>query len=124
MTLRDQHVLITGGSSGIGLALARQAAADKGRELASDAGEKAVEYRDVVADKVKEHPLAAVGIALARFVVEFYREPDAQLSEFAMRTGLSMGQWLTIPLIVAGIGLVVWSLMRPPLGSNYTPPAD
>ena len=27
MTLRDQHVLITGGSSGIGLALARQAAA-------------------------------------------------------------------------------------------------
>ena len=27
MTLRDQHVLITGGSSGIGLELARQAAA-------------------------------------------------------------------------------------------------
>ena len=42
-----------------------KAAADKGRELASDAGDKAVEYRDVVADKVKEHPLAAVGIALA-----------------------------------------------------------
>jgi ElaB/YqjD/DUF883 family membrane-anchored ribosome-binding protein len=40
-------------------------AADKGRELASDAGEKAIEYRDAVADKVREHPFAAVGIALA-----------------------------------------------------------
>lgn len=30
-TLRDQHVLITGGSSGIGLAIARQAAADGAR---------------------------------------------------------------------------------------------
>jgi phosphatidylglycerol:prolipoprotein diacylglycerol transferase len=63
-------------------------------------------------------------IASGRFIVEFFREPDAHLSEFAMRTGLSMGQWLTIPLIVAGIGLILWSLSRPPLGSNYTPPAD
>ena len=52
-------------------------------------------------------------ISLARFFVEFYRQPDAQLTEFALRTGLSMGQWLSIPLIVAGLGLVVWSLMRP-----------
>lgn len=37
------------------------------------------------------------GIAIARFSVEFFREPDVQLAEFAMRTGLSMGQWLTIP---------------------------
>lgn len=42
-----------------------KAAAEKGRALASDAGEKAVEYRDAVADKVKEHPFAAIGIALA-----------------------------------------------------------
>jgi ElaB/YqjD/DUF883 family membrane-anchored ribosome-binding protein len=42
-----------------------RAASLKGRELAEDAGEKAVEYRDAVADKVREHPLAAVGIALA-----------------------------------------------------------
>ena len=40
-------------------------AGDKGRELAEDAGEKAVEYREAVADKVREHPLAAIGIALA-----------------------------------------------------------
>ena len=42
-----------------------KAASVKGRELAEDAGEKAIEYRDAVADKVREHPLAAIGIALA-----------------------------------------------------------
>ncbi|WP_416385493.1 prolipoprotein diacylglyceryl transferase [Tsuneonella sp. CC-YZS046] len=63
------------------------------------------------------------GIALARFTVEFFREPDAQLAEFAARTGLSMGQWLTIPLILLGLALVVWSLTHPPLGSGTAAPA-
>ena len=62
------------------------------------------------------------GIGVARFVVEFFREPDAQLSEFARQTGLSMGQWLTIPLIVLGIALVVRALIRPPLGNQSAPP--
>ena len=56
------------------------------------------------------------GIALSRFVVEFYREPDAQLKAFAQSTGLSMGQWLTIPLFVAGLFFIVRGMMRPPLG--------
>jgi phosphatidylglycerol:prolipoprotein diacylglycerol transferase len=51
-------------------------------------------------------------ISIARFVVEFFREPDAQLAEFAVRTGLSMGQWLTIPLILGGLALMAWSLSR------------
>ena len=46
------------------------------------------------------------GIALARFTVEFFREPDAQLAEFAAETGLSMGQLLTVPMILAGVWLV------------------
>ena len=54
----------------------------------------------------------AIGIGGGRFVVEFFREPDAQLSDFAAATGLNMGQWLTIPLIVAGIVLVVRALRR------------
>ena len=58
------------------------------------------------------------GIGLARFTVEFFREPDAQLAEFAQRTGLSMGQWLTIPLIVLGLAMIVWAMTRPPLGSS------
>ena len=57
-------------------------------------------------------------IALARFTVEFFREPDAQLAEFAARTGLSMGQWLTIPLMLVGAFLLLRSLRRPRLGSG------
>ena len=65
------------------------------------------------------------GIAAARFVVEFFREPDSQLAEFAASTGLSMGQWLTIPLIVIGLGLVVRAMMRPPIDARgaYSDPA-
>lgn len=63
------------------------------------------------------------GIAFARFCVEFFREPDAQLQEFAARTGLSMGQWLTIPLIVLGLAIVVRALIRPPLASGRPAPA-
>jgi len=62
----------------------------------------------------------ATGISCARFFVEFFREPDAQLSEFAARTGLSMGQWLTLPLIALGLFFVIRALRKPPLGS--TPP--
>lgn len=57
------------------------------------------------------------GYGLARFFVEYYREPDAQLQEFAARTGFSMGQWLTVPMILLGLGLVVWALTRPSLGA-------
>jgi len=60
-------------------------------------------------------------IALARFVVEFFREPDAQLAYRVAETGLSQGQWLTIPLFLAGLALVVWALRRPELASGYTP---
>ena len=60
------------------------------------------------------------GIGCARFIVEFFREPDAQLAEFAMRTGLSMGQWLTLPLIAVGLFVAIRALVKPPLGS--TPP--
>jgi phosphatidylglycerol:prolipoprotein diacylglycerol transferase len=55
------------------------------------------------------------GIGIGRFVVEFFREPDAQLADFAERTGLNMGQWLTLPLIALGIFLVVRALRRPAL---------
>lgn len=51
-------------------------------------------------------------ISLGRFTAEFYREPDAHLSEFAVQTGLSMGQWLSLPMAALGIGLVIWSLTR------------
>ncbi|MCJ2187013.1 prolipoprotein diacylglyceryl transferase [Novosphingobium beihaiensis] len=58
------------------------------------------------------------GIACARFIVEFFREPDAQLAEFARNTGLSMGQWLTIPLIALGLVMIARALMKPELASG------
>ncbi len=64
-----------------------------------------------------------LGIALGRFTVEYFREPDAQLMEFAARTGLSMGQWLTIPLMAVGLVVAVRALMKPPLGSGAAAPA-
>jgi phosphatidylglycerol---prolipoprotein diacylglyceryl transferase len=54
-----------------------------------------------------------LGISLARFTVEFYREPDAQLQDFALRTGLSMGQWLTVPLVLLGLLLLARALLQP-----------
>jgi phosphatidylglycerol:prolipoprotein diacylglycerol transferase len=56
-----------------------------------------------------------LGMGLARFVNEFYREPDPQLADFAMRTGLSMGQWLTIPLILIGLIATLYAALRKPL---------
>ena len=60
-------------------------------------------------------------IASARFIVEFFREPDAHLAQRVVETGLSQGQWLSIPLILAGLGLVVWALTRPELGTVRKP---
>ena len=62
-------------------------------------------------------------ISIARFTVEFFREPDAQLAEFAAETGLSMGQWLTIPLILVGLGMMAWSLRRPEIAGGRKPAA-
>jgi len=57
------------------------------------------------------------GYGFARFTVEFFREPDAQLVEFATRTGLHMGQWLTIPMIAGGLFLVATARCRMPPSS-------
>ena len=43
---------------------------------------------------------------LFRFLVEFVREPDPQLTAFTQATGLHMGQWLSLPLIIGGAWLM------------------
>ena len=63
-------------------------------------------------------------ISAARFVVEFYREPDAHLAWVVEQTGFSRGQWLTIPLILAGIAVVIWALRRPSLAGGAKPAAS
>ena len=47
-----------------------------------------------------------------RFGIEFIREPDAQLTAFAQATGLHMGQWLTVPMIVGGLYLMATAKKR------------
>ena len=50
--------------------------------------------------------LAAIVYGLSRFAVEFVREPDVQRQWVVEMTGLSMGQWLTVPMILIGVWLV------------------
>jgi phosphatidylglycerol:prolipoprotein diacylglycerol transferase len=52
-----------------------------------------------------------IGYGLSRFIVEYFREPDRQLG--ILSTGLTMGQTLTLPLILAGLVLVLRALRRP-----------
>ncbi|MFO6431002.1 prolipoprotein diacylglyceryl transferase [Erythrobacter sp. W302b] len=63
------------------------------------------------------------GMGVSRFVNEFFREPDQQLADFAARTGLSMGQWLTIPLILTGLIVVFYALRKKPLAAGINAPA-
>jgi phosphatidylglycerol:prolipoprotein diacylglycerol transferase len=50
----------------------------------------------------------AIGYALARSFCELFREPDAQLG--FLWGGLTMGMLLSVPLLLAGIGFVVYAL--------------
>ena len=51
--------------------------------------------------------LFLVGYGVFRFAVEFTREPDSYLGLLAL--GLSMGQWLSLPMIIVGLGLLLWA---------------
>lgn len=51
--------------------------------------------------------VAALDYGIARFVIEFVREPDVQLAWLVQSTGLTMGQWLTVPMILIGL----WAVM-------------
>jgi phosphatidylglycerol:prolipoprotein diacylglycerol transferase len=53
----------------------------------------------------------AVVYAVARSTGEFFREPDAQLG--FLWGGATMGQLLSIPLFLAGIGFIVYALKHP-----------
>lgn len=55
--------------------------------------------------------LFLMGYGVARFFVEFFREPDAQLG--LLWSGASMGQLLCIPMVIAGITLTIRALSTP-----------
>jgi phosphatidylglycerol:prolipoprotein diacylglycerol transferase len=52
-----------------------------------------------------------IGYGVFRFIAEYFREPDAFLGLLAL--GMSMGQWLCVPMVVGGIVLWLWAARRP-----------
>lgn len=47
------------------------------------------------------------GYGVMRFIAEYFREPDAHLGLLA--GGLSMGQWLCVPMVLGGVALWIWA---------------
>ncbi|MFA0790064.1 prolipoprotein diacylglyceryl transferase [Microbulbifer echini] len=68
----------------------------------------------------KPRPRLAVGgmfvlfYGIFRFLVEFVREPDGHIG-FDLFGWMTRGQLLSLPMIVAGIALLVWSYRTQPL---------
>jgi phosphatidylglycerol:prolipoprotein diacylglycerol transferase len=52
------------------------------------------------------------GYGVLRFIAEWFREPDSFLGPLAL--GLSMGQWLCVPMIATGAALWLWASRRAP----------
>jgi len=50
------------------------------------------------------------GYGTMRFIAEYFREPDAHLGLLAL--GLSMGQWLCVPMLLVGVAMMVWAKRR------------
>ena len=48
-----------------------------------------------------------LGYGSFRFIAEYFREPDAHLGLLSL--GMSMGQWLCVPMVLAGIWMWRWS---------------
>jgi phosphatidylglycerol:prolipoprotein diacylglycerol transferase len=64
----------------------------------------------------RRRPMGAVsglfllGYGACRFAAEFAREPDGFLGLLAL--GFTMGQWLSLPMIVIGAAMMVWAYRR------------
>ncbi len=70
--------------------------------------------------------LFLVGYGSFRILVEFVREPDAHLGYLAF-DWLTMGQLLSLPMVLAGVFLMVWAYRRqgaePATANNEVKPA-
>lgn len=65
--------------------------------------------------------LFLVGYGLCRITAEFFREPDVQVGYLA--GGVTMGQILSLPMVLAGLALIAWAWRRPP-GQRQDPPSE
>ncbi len=64
----------------------------------------------------RERPRGAVsgafliGYGALRFAAEYFRTPDDGI--FGLSSVISMGQWLSLPMVVAGVALLMWARRR------------
>ncbi|MCS6057555.1 prolipoprotein diacylglyceryl transferase [Klebsiella variicola subsp. variicola] len=61
--------------------------------------------------------LFLIGYGLFRIIVEFFRQPDAQFTGGWVQY-ISMGQILSIPMVLAGIIMMVWAYRHRPQQQN------
>ena len=54
-----------------------------------------------------------IGYGAFRFITEFFREPDHGI--FGQSYAVSMGQWLSLPMVVIGIAMVAMAYRKKPL---------
>ncbi len=51
-----------------------------------------------------------VGYGVLRFAAEYFRTPDAGI--FGLSEVVSMGQWLSLPMVLAGIAMLLWAFRK------------
>lgn len=57
-----------------------------------------------------------IGIFLPRFLIEFIKNDQVA---FEANMTLNMGQWLSIPFILLGVGLVIYAMCRKPVALSF-----
>jgi phosphatidylglycerol:prolipoprotein diacylglycerol transferase len=48
-----------------------------------------------------------IGYGIFRFLAEYFRSPDEGI--FGLSYSISMGQWLSVPMILAGVVMMIWA---------------
>ena len=61
-----------------------------------------------------------IGYGVLRSFAEFFREPEDGFMGI-LTLGITMGQWLSIPMILAGITAVIWSNRQTVAPENHRP---
>jgi len=53
-----------------------------------------------------------IGYGMLRCIAEFFREPENGFMG-VLTLGVTMGQWLSIPMILAGVSALIWAARQP-----------
>ncbi len=57
-----------------------------------------------------------IAYGIVRIIGETWRQNDVQATPIL---GLNYGQWLSMPVVVVGLGILVWALRRPAIPEEY-----